>query len=246
MVDSGFETLFPTAQTFEQSETGVNSNSPLNRTMFAGVYDAEYALRMSIDPNMLAVGFYNVASGDNSGDFIAAGTNHAPDAEQVGDGGATTPNGTYVAGSVTPLDTTKLNFNYFMQVPGLAMGVANQAINNSTTWWPTTVSNSPTVAYITSSTSATSQMPAIYAQAYYGTNSKRYLVVTNKSGSSISTTVDLNGTALTGTFFGSWVSSTSAADQNTTFNPTAILVNSSSSLTNPVEIPPYCVMRIEY
>jgi hypothetical protein len=86
-------------------------------------------------------------------------------------------------------------FQFYTSAPGLALEVANQAINSSTAIWPTTVTGGPfvpTLGY------GGQPMPAVYAQGYMGSNGSHYVLITNKSSSTCTTTIQMNGKGVTG------------------------------------------------
>ena len=88
-------------------------------------------------------------------------------------------------------------FQFYTSAPGLAIEVANQAINSGTHIWPTTVEGGPTVK-ITGFDG--NPVPAVYAQMYLGANGSHYLLITNKSSEGQKVTIELNGAPVQGTF----------------------------------------------
>jgi hypothetical protein len=88
-------------------------------------------------------------------------------------------------------------------------------------------------------------MPAIYAQAYQGGNGKRYVVLTNKGSNAAPVQIVEDGLALTNSFLETFVtgSDPSATNSSPELSPVGI---QSQTATNPVTIPEYSVVRLEW
>ena len=133
----------------------------------------------------------------------------------------------------------------YYSLPGYAMIIANQAINNSRAAYATTVKGSPAI------TGANDEkIDAIFAQAYKGDNGKDYLLVFNKSDKEQSLTLNINKKPYAGSLVKEYLSSP---------NPMLIIDKASGSLKsdsgavyetaatgNPVTIAPYSVTRLEW
>ena len=110
-------------------------------------------------------------------------------------------------------------FQFYTSAPGLALEVANQGINNSSAIWPTVVNGGPFVQIIGYDGKA---IPAIYAQGYQGNDGSHYVVITNKSSSACTTTVQINGVRVSATMSISSVSSPTAFVANTAPAPDTV------------------------
>jgi hypothetical protein len=136
-----------------------------------------------------------------------------------------------------------LPFGYFLSAQGSAEAVAYWALNRSTAVYSTTVgTNCPVVAM---DTNGTSTMPAIYAQAYQGGNGKRYVLLTNKGSNAVPVQITQDGAALTNQFLETFVtgSEPSVVNANPPANNRSI---QSLTAANPVILPPYSVVRLEW
>jgi hypothetical protein len=88
-------------------------------------------------------------------------------------------------------------------------------------------------------------MPAIYAQAYQGDNGKRYVLLTNKGSNAVPVQVTQDGAALTNQFLETFVTASDPSTVNSN-PPLSNVVIQSSTATNPVVIPEYSVVRLEW
>ncbi len=203
--------------------------------IYNGVFLAEYIMRMSTVPNVKAVAVNSLYTDnyDTHGmiqsvnDFetyllgqVAADPNYSTDT-------ATDPNTQY---------------QFYTSAPGLALEVANQAINNSSHIWTTTVTGGPTVAILGYDGNP---IPALHAQGYKGNNSVHYLLVTNKSGQSLNVTIQVNGAKLTAPLTVTSVSSTSPTAANSAQSPGNVQIKTTTA-TNPLAIGPYSVNSVTW
>jgi len=133
-------------------------------------------------------------------------------------------------------------YQFYTSAPGLAMEVINEAINNSTATWPTTVTGGPTVPI---QGYDGQPIPAIYAQAYKGKGGVAYVVITNKSAATCTATIEVNGTGVGATMGVIWVSNPSALVANTPQAPTTVQIQTASS-ANPLTIGPYSVTVVKW
>lgn len=195
-------------------------------SLYGGIWAAEYVMRVSTIPQMTFAGSYQLVNGsgvDTTNSFwnavTKAGTN----------------------GYVT--NTIGLPFGYFLSAEGSAQAVAFWALNRSTAVYPTTVgTNGPVVPM---DTNGIGTMPAVYAQAYQGGNGKLYVLLTNKGSNAVPVQITQDGTALTNGFLETFVTSSDPSTVNS--NPATNNVVIRSQLTNnPVMIPGYSVVRLEW
>ena len=219
--------------------TEFNSGLPYNNKfltyLYNGIFLAEYIARLSTVPNVKAVGVHAMYT-DNSDyhglvqsvdDYesyllaqVAANPNFSTDT-------ATDPN--------TP-------FQFYISAPGLAVAVANQAINNSSAVWSTSVSAGLTV---TTSGFGGLPMPAIFAQGYQANDGSHYLLVTNKSGQGQDIIVEINGTKVSGTMNLTYVANNSATAANTATAQNTVQIQTGTS-SNPIFVHPYSVTCIQW
>jgi hypothetical protein len=193
-------------------------------SLYGGIYCAELVMRLSACPQMLFAGTYQIfnangiySTNQDRNAVINAATNNY----------------------VTNTDGFAFGFYYSAQVVG--QSVAYWAINRSTAVYPTSVgTNGPTVPLLNGS-----NMPAIYAQAYQGDNGKRYVLITNKGSNAAPAEILQGGTALTNQFLETFVtgSDPSATNSSPTLSP---VVARSQITNNPVTIPEYSVVRLEW
>ncbi|MFN7992362.1 MAG: Ig domain-containing protein [Bryobacteraceae bacterium] len=203
--------------------------------IYNGIFLAEYIARMSTAPNVKAVAVQPIYLGNTFNQGIIRAVN---DYE------------TYLAGKVKLNPNFSTNtatdpntqFSFYYSTSALCLQVANQAINSSNAIWPTTVNGGPTVPI---QGYDGQPIPAVFAQAYQGTDGTHYLLVTNKSGSSLQMGVEVNGSLLPGAVNVSSVSNPSDTASNTAASPTNVQVVSTTS-SNPVAIGPYSVTRIQW
>jgi hypothetical protein len=206
---------------------GDGGQYPPTSTLYGGIYAAEYVLRLSTVPRMSFAGSYQMVddSGvDMTNQYWNAVTKAASD------------------GYVT--NTTGLHFGYFLSAQGSGEAVAYWALNRSTAVYATSVeTNCPTVPMDTNSLTF---MPAIYAQAYQGGNGKRYVVLTNKGSNAVPVQVTQDSVALTNAFLETFVSDPDPSVTNTNPPATNNVYIQTNTVSNPVTIPEYSVVRLEW
>jgi hypothetical protein len=205
---------------------GNGGQNPPTSTLYGGIYAAEYVMRVSTVPRMSCAGSYQLVDGsgvDTTNSFWNAVTKAA------------------AGGYIT--NTVGLPFGYFLSAQGSGEAVAYWALNRSTAVYSTTVStNCPVVPM---DTNGTPTMPAIYAQAYQGGNGKRYVLLTNKGSNAVPVEITQDGVTLTNSFLETFVtgSDPSAVNANP---PSNNVVIQSLTVTNPVTVPQYSVVRLEW
>ncbi|HXR03152.1 MAG TPA: hypothetical protein VN836_00415 [Verrucomicrobiae bacterium] len=200
--------------------------NPPTSTLYGGIYAAEYVMRLSTIPRMSFAGSYALVNGsgvDQTNRFVNAATTAA------------------AGGYVT--NTVGLPFGYFFSAQGSGEAVAYWALNRSTAVYATTIgTNCPVVPM---DTNGTLTMPAIYAQAYQGGNGKRYVLLTNKGSNAVPVQITQDGVALTNQFLETFVSGSDPSVVNSN-PPSNNVVIQTMTVTNPVTIPEYSVMRLEW
>jgi hypothetical protein len=205
---------------------GDGTQNPPTSTLYGGIYASEYVMRLSTIPQMRFAGSYQLVNGsgvDMTNKFWNAVTTAAA--------------GNYVT------NTAGLPFGYFLSAQGSAEAVAYWALNRSTAVYATTVgTNGPTVPM---DTNGVGTMPAIYAQAYQGGNGKRYVLLTNKGSNTVPVQITQDGVALTTQFLETFVtgSDPSVVNANPPLNNVVI---QAGAVTNPIAIPAYSVVRLEW
>jgi len=204
---------------------------PYVDTLINAIYVAEYTTRLSSDPHVLWTGPHRLVASSTGGESaITSSIDHTQDCIDAYNNGTT-------------INTANLNFGYFVKPLGLALQVVDPAINSSTSTLATAVSGGATVS-VGGVTGVTS-MPALYAQAYLGTDGTRYVVITNKAASS--QTIQINDPTLlaTSTLNVTSLGNTSPTITNTASNKNAIQVQTSQS-GNPITVGPYSITRVQW
>jgi hypothetical protein len=211
---------------FDASITNdANTGAPsiTDGTLWGGIYAAEYTMRMSTVPSMLYVGPNEITS--FAGIFATNG--HQPEV-------------TAAANAGQPIDTSMLDFGFFIGAQAYGQAVLNSVINHATQSNMTTVTGGATVP----ATGITAGIPALYAMSYTNPAAGLSVVITNKSATAHSVTMRLNGLALTGTFPVQFVTGTDPSAANTATNQNAVVIQTGTS-ANPVTVGPYSVVRVD-
>ena len=205
---------------------GGGAQNPPTSSLYAGIWVSEYVLRVSSIPQMLFAGSYQLVNGsgvDQTNQFRSAVT--------------TAANKGYVT------NTVGLPFGYFLSAQGTGEAVAYWAINRSTAVYPTTIgTNGPTVPI---DTNGIATAPAIYAQAYQGGNGQRYVVLTNKGSNAVPVQITQDGVVLTNQLLETFVTGSDPSVVNSN-PPSNNVVIQAMTVTNPVMIPEYSVVRLEW
>jgi hypothetical protein len=230
-VDSGLVPLFGSNMLIEWSEFNINS---LKTGLYNAAFIAEFTMRLSSDAHVTNVGMH-VLVGPSTGQELAIGStnDHTTDCTT-----ANTNN--------TTINTSTLNFGYYMTPAGLALQLIDGPINTSTGVWPTNVTNSATVATIDPTTAAAGTMPAIYAQAYqYSGTTTHHVLLTNKAAASQLVAILQNGVQLTQTLTIRSIGGTDPTTTNTSSAPATVAI-STSSATGTFSLPAYSVMDVSW
>ncbi|MGG1519235.1 fibronectin type III domain-containing protein [Paenibacillus oryzisoli] len=202
-------------------EHGITLGGLLDNTQYGGIYVSESILRLVTNPNISYLAGYRLTNG-----VYTPGTDYGMLLEDAFQDGA-------------EVNTAGLNFNSYYSTPSASLKVLDGAVNQGTVAWGTTVTGSDTV----SRTGGT--MPALFAQAFKGDNGKNYVVITNKSANAHDVTIKLNGSQVAAAMTKTYTSASDPLTTNSSSAPTAISVQTAST-SNPVVVPPYSVMRVEW
>ena len=219
--------------------TELNCCAPTNNLflsyLYNGIFLAEYIARLSSVPNVKGVGINSLYTDNYDYHGLIQSVNDYESylKAQV----AANPN--YSTNTASNPNT---QFQFYMSAPGLAMEVANQAINDSTQLWPTTVTGGPLVPILGYNGSP---IPALFAQGYMATNGSHHVLITNKSSSTCSATIQLNGVHVTVPMTVTFVSNPTALVANTAQTPNNVQIQS-STLSNPISIGPYSVTVVSW
>ena len=266
----------------EASELNVSSGNIMAGTLYSGIFDAEYIMRLSQSPHVQYAGIHVLVCPQpgahsiyNFDCIIVPTQGHTQDVLNAYNLGKT-------------INTANLNFGYFLSATGVAMEVANPAINRSTHTWTTSITGGPSVgAYDKSFNYGNGQIPAIFALGYEKTfpnvhrrardwdsvhddsgrrmlshreehqrpqhdwntrssiHHKGYLLITNKSGVASKATIEIDGKPLRGAMHLYFVSSSNPEVRNTPLDTNAVEMQKAVS-RNPITIPPYSIMRIDF
>lgn len=200
-----------------------NPGNTLWGSLYAGIYTAEYLLRMSTLPQAIHVGHHQLCAGTG----IAFARNHTAAVAEA-----------YAQGRT--LDTAALDWGYYSSAHILGPAIANGALIQGTQVLASTVSGGGSVA-----ATGLGTIQALHGQAYQGADGRRHLVVTNKGGTTETVEVRLNGSTVASAFTVAYVSSADPGAVNTASNPSLVRIQTGAS-SNPVTVPPYCVLRLEW
>ena len=210
-----------------EQDAASGHGGPLNGTLYGGIYSAEYALRMSTLPQVKYVASFQLQSA--AGIDVTNNNFHAA-------------NVAYNNGYTT--NTAGLNFGFFLSAQAAGEAVADGALYRSTQVYATTTTGGPTVP-----TAGSNAVPAVYAQAYQGGNGKNYVVVINKGASNLLASIKQDGVtqgnANTNQFLETFVTGADPSLTNSNPPPNNVQIQTQTG-GNPVTIPPYSVLRLEW
>jgi uncharacterized protein (TIGR03437 family) len=208
---------------FLPSGDGVGTGTSVtDGTLYGAIYAAEYVMRMSSVPSMLYVGMHALTG---TRGVYAVQTNYMA-----------TQNA-YNAG--TTINTLSLDFGFYLTAQPLGLAVLNGVLKNTTQVLSTSVQGGATVP-----ATGLGTIPALYAQAYQSSTGLQSVVITNKGATAQTVTININGTAVTGTLPLTFIAGTDPTVQNTSSTAAPVVVQTSTS-TNPVTAPAYGVMRVD-
>jgi hypothetical protein len=203
--------------------------------LYNGIFLAEYIARMSAVPNVKAVGVNSMYTDnyDYHGLIQSVDDFESYLIDQV------TADPTFSTNTATDPNTP---YQFYTSAPGLAVQVANQAINNSRRIWPTTVTGGSTVPILGYDGNP---VPAIYAQAYLGNDGTPYLLITNKAAKAKNVTIQVNGTNIRATLSVTFVSNPNAEAANNAQAPNTVQIQTATS-GNPLQVGPYSVTCVSW
>jgi hypothetical protein len=202
--------------------------NPPSMTLYGGIYVAEFIMRMSTVPQMKYVGNFQLWNQNG----ILCTNNHRNAVVTAAEGGYFT-------------NTQNLPFGFYLSAQVAAESVAYWAINRSIALYATATTTPTNGTMVFDSTNYDVTMPAIYGQAYEGGNGKRYVVLTNKGSNAAPVQIMQDGFALTNSFLETFVTSSDPTATNSAPDLTPVAIDSQTA-TNPVMIPPYSVVRLEW
>ena len=210
-------------------------NNPFLPDLYNGIFLAEYIARVSTVPTVKGVGvdaLYSEST-DNHGVIQAVNSSTIVNDVLI----PLAQSGEYTDTATNP----ETQYQFYTSAPGLALQVANQAINSGTIMWPTTVDGGPTVQI----TGFDGQpIPAIYAQMYLGSNGSHYLLITNKSSQAQKVTIEIDGSVVQATFNVTYVSNSDPLASNTAAAPTNVQIQTNTTSHNPIELAQYSVTTV--
>ncbi|MCZ9883294.1 fibronectin type III domain-containing protein [Arthrobacter sp. B2a2-09] len=197
------------------------STSGVIRTLYNGIFAAEFITRLSSHPNVDRVMLHGLVQ------FGTTFTKPYVD----------TMKNAYERGA--SLDTSGFDFGVIKHGSALALSVCLDAINRSSHTLATGSDGTVTVPKYGGT------VPAVYTQAYVGLDGYDYLVVTNKSNIAHSVTINWDGALLPGPFETRFINADDPRAENTAGAPNTVEVREGTS-PNPVLVPGYSVMRIKW
>jgi hypothetical protein len=228
LVDSSFASIFPANFQVEISEFNINS---LKDTLYNAIFVAEQTLRMSTSPHVTNIGMHMLVSPASGQQVDISPTNdHVTDCTNA-----------YAAGKT--IDTSTLNFGYFLSPSALALQVINQDINTSSAMWPTAVTGATNIPYNGNGLSGT--MPSIFAQAYGASGNIIHLLLTNKDSVSQQFNITVNGSYITKALATVTLSGTDPTLTNTSTAPSTLQLQQGTA-SQTVTLPPYSVMSVTW
>jgi hypothetical protein len=210
----------------------LNRNSFLTY-IYNGIFLAEYTARLSTVPNVKGVGVNSLYT-DNA-DYH--GLVQSVDDYESYLLAQVAANPSFSTNTATDPNT---QFQFYTSAPGLAMAVANLAVNSGTQIWPTIVTGGATVPIAGFDGN---RIPAVYAQTYIAANGGHYLLITNKSSQPQTANIVLDGASLQSTLTMTYVSSSSPVTANTAQAPTNVQIQTTTS-SNPIQLGPYSVTTV--
>src|ERR1022692_1315235 len=216
----------------------VNSGSStmaFNPYIYNGIFLAEFVARMSTIPQVKATGIATLFLGNSFTQGIIRAVNDYQSYLQA----QIKANPNYSTDTSTNPNT---QYSFYYSTNALALEVTNLAVNGSNATWPTTVTGGPTVPILGYDGNP---VPAVFAQGYQGTDGTHYLLITNKSASSVPMAIEVDGNLLQSTVTVSYISNASDTAQNTATGQTNVQIVTTTS-PNPITIGPYSVTRVQW
>jgi len=207
------------------------NNYKFEATLYNGVFLAEYIARLSTLPNVKGVGINSLYTDNYDYHGIIQSVNDFEPYLL----GQVAADANFSTNTATDPNT---QYQFYMSAPGVAMEVANLAINFAGQTWPTTVTGGPTVPIVGYDGQP---VPAVYAQGYAGSNGKyHHLLITNKSSQTCTATIQVNGTHVTSAMSVTTVTNSNSLANNTAQSPYNVQSQTFTSGT-PLTLGPYSV-----
>lgn len=197
------------------------STSGIIRTLYNGIFAAEFITRLSAHPNVDRVLLHGLVQ------FGTTFTKPYLDTMKL------------VSERGETLDTTGFDYGIVRHGSALALAVCLDAVNRSSHTLATTNDGTVTV------TKYGGTVPAIHAQAYVGLDDTDALVLTNKSGAAHEVTIQWRGATLPGPFETRWIGSDDPRAENTAAAPDTLVVQEGTAV-GTVLVPAYSVMRVRW
>ncbi len=213
--------------------------APFETYLYYGIFLAEYISRMSIVPNVKGVAVQALYLGN----AYQQGIIRAVDDFETYLINQVMANPSYSTNTATDPNT---QFQFYYSAGGVALQVANLAINSSNAVWPTAVKGKvPTVPTAPIQGYGGQPIPAVFAQGYQGINGTHYLLITNKSNQTLQIAIVVNGSLLEQQLSLTYVWNPSDTAANTPTNQTNLQVATATS-ANPMTIGPYSVTTVQW
>ena len=219
---------------FTEMNTGA-ATMPFETSIYNGIFLAEYIARLSTIPQIKAVGVTELYLGNS----FTQGMIRAVDDYEAYLLAELQKNPAFCTDTSTNPST---QFSFYMSSSGLAMEVANTAINGSNATWPTTLTGGPTVAILGYDGNP---VPAVFAQGYQGSDGTHYVLITNKSSAPVPVAIEVNGSLLEESVTVSYISNASDLAENTATNQNNVQIVTGAS-ANPITVGPYSVTRVQW
>lgn len=193
----------------------------MSGTAYGGVWSAEYALRMSSQPQVKRFGIHQLLGPAG----VGFSSNHRAELLAASKAGKR-------------LDTGKLDFELYPTAQGVEYGAAAEVINSATAVLKTSIQGGGEVPV-----GKAGSMPALYAQAYRSEGRER-VVVTNKSEAAETLALVVNGSPVKSPLDVLAVSGASASTKNTYGE--AKVRRRHSRARGMATIPPYSVVVVSW
>lgn len=206
------------------------SDSPISGTLYDAIYTAEYIARESAVPNVEYVGLQLLYSGSARNGAIQAARDHEQDVIDA-----------YEAG--TTIDTTQLDFGFFLSPQGLAMQLVDGAVNDSSAVLATILEGPGTVPADTPT--GTENIPAQHAQAYRGGDGgTAFVIITNKSETAHTARLSWKHEPVRGPFQIAYITGDNLQLANTATQQNVGITTATSR--DIVHVPRYSIVRVEW
>lgn len=227
-LDTTLARLFGPDYKIEISEFNIGA---LRGGAFAAVFVAEYLMRLSADPHVTHAGMHMLTgTADTLDAAILPREDHVAEAIVAGKSGH-------------PVSLANADFGYYLTPYGLALELADPAINGSTALLPTAITGGPQLPAVGQGQS-TETTSALYAQAYLHPGGETVLLVTNKSAVPQTVLVTADGEPIAAQLAISAFGAADPATRNTAAAPQQLSLTKTTVTGGPVTLPPYGVASI--